>query len=32
MLEVNETRLLFEHEPCKCKCRLNEKVCNLKQK
>ena len=32
MLKVNETKCLFQHEPCKCKCRLSEKVCNLRQK
>ena len=29
---VNETKFLVEHESCECKCRLNESVCNLKQK
>ena len=29
---VNETRFLVQHESCECKCRLNEGVCNSKQK
>ena len=29
---VNETRPLVQHELCQCKCRLNEGVCNSKQK
>ena len=32
MLGVNETRFLVQHESCKCKCKLNEIVCNSKQK
>ena len=32
MLRVNETRFLIQHELCKCKCGLNESVCNSKQK
>ena len=28
---VNETRCLVQHEPCECKCVLNERVCNSKQ-
>ena len=31
MLRVNETKVLVQHELCKCKCRLNEIVCNSKQ-
>ena len=27
-----ETRFLVQHDSCKCKCKLNESVCNLKQK
>ena len=30
--EANETRFLVHHESCECKCRLNENVCNSKQK
>ena len=29
---INETRFLVQHESCKCKCRVNEIVCNSKQK
>ena len=29
---VNETRFLVQHESSECKCRLNEHVCNSKQK
>ena len=32
MSGVNETRFLVQHESCECKCRLNEKVCYLKEK
>ena len=32
MLWVNEKRFLVQYEFCKCKCGLNESVCNLKQK
>ena len=32
MSEVNETRFLVQHQSCECKCRLNESVCNSKQK
>ena len=32
MSGVNETRFLVQHEPCNCKCELNESVCNSKQK
>ena len=32
MSEVNETRFLVQHESCECECRLNESVCNSKQK
>ena len=32
MSRVNETRFLVQHESCKCKCRLNEYLCNSKQK
>ena len=31
-LEINETRFLVQYDPCNCKCRLNENVCNAKQK
>ena len=30
--EVNETRFLVQHKSCECKCRLNERVYNSKQK
>ena len=29
---LNETRYLVQHEPCECKCRLNESVCYKLQK
>ena len=29
---VNEKRFLVQHEFCESKCRLNESVCNSKQK
>ena len=29
---ANETKFLAQHELCECKCRLNESVCNSKQK
>ena len=32
MSRVNETRYIERHETCKCKCRLNESVCNNKQR
>ena len=32
MSGVIETRSFVQHESCECKCRLNENVCNLKQK
>ena len=32
MLRVNKTRLLVEHEPCKCKNGMDESECNSKQK
>ena len=32
MSAVNETRILVQHESCECKCRLNESVCDFKQK
>ena len=32
MLRVSETRFLVQYELCKCKCTLNETVCNSKQK
>ena len=32
MSGVNETRFLVQHESCNCKCRLNESVCNSKQR
>ena len=32
MSGVNKTRFLVHHGSCKCKCRLNESVCNSKQK
>ena len=32
VLGVNETRFIVQHKSCKCKCGLNESVCNSKQK
>ena len=32
ILRVNETRFVVKYELCQCKCRLNESVCNSKQK
>ena len=32
MLNVNETRFFAQHQSYECKCRLNESVCNSKQK
>ena len=32
MSVVNEWRVFFQHESCKCRCGLNESVCNSKQK
>ena len=32
MSRMNETRFLVQHELCESKCRLNESVCNSKQK
>ena len=32
MSRVNETRLIVQHKSCECKCGLNERVCNSKQK
>ena len=32
MSKVNETRFLVQHESCECKYRLNESVCNWKEK
>ena len=32
MSGVNETKFLVWHESCECKCRLNESLCNSKQK
>ena len=32
MSRVTETIFLVQHELCEDKCRLNENVCNLKQK
>ena len=32
MSRANETRHIELHEPCKCKCRLDESVCNNKQR
>ena len=32
MSRTNETRHLEWHETCKCKCRLDAKVCNIKQR
>ena len=32
MLRVNKTRLLVEHESCKCKNGMDESECNSKQK
>ena len=29
---VNETNSLVQHQSCECKCWLNEKICNSKQK
>ena len=29
---VKETSFLIQYESCECKCRLNENVCNSKQK
>ena len=31
MTRTNETRHIEWHETCKCKCRLNVRVCNNKQ-
>ena len=31
MLRINETRHVFYHETCICKCRLDLSVCNDKQ-
>ena len=30
--EINETRRIECHEACKCKCRFNSSVCNIKQR
>ena len=32
MSRINETRFLVQHELCESECRLNESVCNSKQK
>ena len=32
MSVVNETKFFVQHESCECICRLNESVCNSKQK
>ena len=32
MSGVNKTRFSVQHESCECRCRLNEVVCNSKQK
>ena len=32
MLGVNEIKFLLQCESCACKCKLNENVCNSKQK
>ena len=32
MTRTNETRQIEWHETCKCKCRLNVRVCNNKQR
>ena len=32
MLRTNETRHIERHEPCKCKCKLDASVCNIKQR
>ena len=32
MPRTNETRFRERHEKCKCKCRLDEIVCNNKQR
>ena len=29
---INEARFLVQHVSCECKCELNEKLCNSKQK
>ena len=29
---INEARFLVQHASCECKCGLNEKLCNSKQK
>ena len=29
---VNEAKFLVQHDSCKCRCGLNESVCNSKQK
>ena len=29
---INKAGFLAQHESCECKCKLNESVCNLKQK
>ena len=31
MSRVNDTKFIVQHESCRCKCRLNESVCNTKQ-
>ena len=32
MLLVNKTRSMVQHESCKCRCELNQSVCNSNQK
>ena len=32
MSRLNETRFFVPHDSCECRCRLNENVCNSKQK
>ena len=32
MSRVKETRFVVQHKSLECKCRLNENVCDLKQK
>ena len=32
MSRVNEKIFLVQRESCECKCRLDESICNLKQK
>ena len=32
MLEINETKFLFQHKSCECKFKLNENASNAQQK